>query len=355
MSAGRLSVTPDPSEKRRRRVLPAAALLLLLLAVLAAGLLSWVQDRYTGPGPLAADTTLVIPRGSGVQAIAGQLAAAGVVRAEWEVLAAARYRESARRLKAGEYAFPAGISLQGALELLESGRTVVRRLTVPEGLTSAQIVELLRAEPALAGEVADAPAEGTLLPETYHFSWGDDRGDLLRRMQSAMEHTLADLWAARAPDLPLETPQQAVILASIVEKETGVAAERAKVAGVFVNRLRSGMRLQSDPTVIYGLTGGKGVLDRLLTRADWQHDSAYNTYVIDGLPPGPIANPGRESLAAALNPERHGFVYFVADGSGGHAFAETLEQHNRNVAAWRRIRQERGDQGDGPAETAPQK
>ncbi|WP_114391886.1 endolytic transglycosylase MltG [Oleisolibacter albus] len=332
----------DPPVKRRRWVLPAAAFLLLLLALAGGG--AWYGwQRYTGPGPLAADSQLVIARGSGVQAIARQLAGAGVVRSPYDLMLAAKLRESAQRLKAGEYAFTAGMSVQSVLDLLESGKTVVRRVTVPEGLTSRQILVLLEGEPGLAGTVDPVPADGTLLPETYHYSWGDSRAEIVARMQEAMRKALAELWPGRAAGLPVTTPEQAVTLASIIEKETAVASERPRVAGVFANRLRLGMKLQSDPTIIYALTGGKGPLDRPLTRADWKLDSPYNTYVADGLPPGPIANPGLASLKATLNPEAHKFLYFVADGSGGHAFAETLEAHNRNVAAWRKIRDEQGE------------
>lgn len=331
--------TPD-KPKRRRWLMPAAALLLLLLA--GVGGVVWVGwQRYVGPGPLAQGTTLVIARGTGVQAIARQLTAAGAVRSDRDVLVALKLRDSVRRLKAGEYAIPAGISLRDLLDLVESGKTVVRRFTVPEGLTSAQIVELLRAEPSLAGEVSAIPADGTLLPETYHYAWGDERAALLSRMAADMRKALDSLWPTRAPGLPVKSVEEAVILASIVEKETGVAAERPKVAGVFVNRLRIGMKLQSDPTTIYALTGGKGPLDRPLTRADWKLESPYNTYFIDGLPPGPIANPGLASLKATLNPETHKYLYFVADGTGGHAFAETLDEHNRNVAAWRKVQEGR--------------
>jgi UPF0755 protein len=330
---------------------------LLLAVAVAVGTGWWGWQRYGAPGPSAAETTLVVARGSGVQAIARQLAEAGVVHSPYDVLVAVKARRlladaglfpgegDGRGLRAGEYAFPAGVSLRGVLDLLETGRTVIRRFTVPEGLTSWQIVELLKADPALTGEIASIPADGTLLPETYHYSFGDSRAELVTRMEQAMRRLLAEAWEGRAPDLPVTTPAQAVILASIVEKETAVAAERPKVAGVFTNRLRLRMKLQSDPTVIYALTGGKGPLDRELTRADWRLEHPYNTYHVAGLPPGPIANPGGESIRAVLNPARHDYLYFVADGTGGHAFAETLDQHNRNVVAWRRIRD-----GDGRSE-----
>jgi len=220
---------------------------------------------------------------------------------------------------------------------------VVRRFTVPEGLTSAQITGLLRDEPAFTGEIKSEPAEGSLLPETYHYSWGDNRADLLKRMQTAMQSALKAAWDKRALTLPLQTPQQALVLASIIEKETSVPQERGRIAGVFVNRLLSNMRLQSDPTVIYALTQGAGTLGRPLTRADWKFESPYNTYVIDGLPTAPIGNPGKASIEAAVNPERHDFIYFVADGSGGHAFAKTLAEHNRNVARWREVQKQQGE------------
>ncbi|HZH26287.1 MAG TPA: endolytic transglycosylase MltG [Azospirillaceae bacterium] len=320
----------------------------LLLALAAAGLFAWAVQQYRAPGPLAAERNILIPRGYGVQEIAEQLEVEKVVSSRWLVLAGVRFTEG-RPLRAGEYAFPAGISAEGVVELLRSGRTVVRRLTVAEGLTSAQVVALIQAEPALSGEMGSVPGEGTLLPDTYHFSWGDSRQSVVERMQKAMRDAVAELWAKRAEGLPLERPEQAVVLASIVEKETGVAAERARVAGVFANRLRRNMRLQSDPTVVYGLTNGQGALGRPLTRADWRHASPFNTYQIDGLPPKPIANPGRASLAAAMDPERHDYLYFVADGSGGHAFARTLAEHNRNVARWRQVQRERGEPADAVA------
>lgn len=329
---------PEPAPPRQVRWWRWLAALFLLLAM-AAGAAAWYGwQRYTGPGPATQDQVLVIPRGSGVAAISRQLAAAGITRHPLDLAVALRLRGDGAALRAGEYAFPARISLQGVIDLIISGKTVIRRFTVPEGLTSWQIVELLKADAALTGEVAAIPPDGTLLPETYHYSYGDSRGGLLARMQADMERALERLWTDRAPDLPIASKEQAVILASVVEKETGVAAERPRVAGVFVNRLRIGMKLQSDPTIIYALSDGRGFIDRALTRADWKLGSPYNTYLIDGLPPGPIANPGLLSLQAVMKPEAHKYLYFVADGTGGHAFAETLDQHNRNVVQWRRVR-----------------
>lgn len=228
--------------------------------------------------------------------------------------------------------------MEEALAKLVEGDTVVRKVTVPEGLTSTEIVALINEAEGLSGEIESVPPEGSLLPETFHFTYGDPRNALIERMQADMKRLLDGLWEGRAEDLPISTPEEAVILASIIEKETAVAGERPQVASVFVNRLNRGMPLQSDPTVVYALTDGEGPLGRPLTRQDWKVDSPYNTYANSGLPPGPIANPGRESLEAALQPAETEFLYFVADGSGGHAFAKTLAEHNRNVAKWRRIR-----------------
>jgi UPF0755 protein len=249
-------------------------------------------------------------------------------------------------LRFGEYEIPAGASMEEILEIINSGVGIVRRVIVPEGLTSWQVVELLRARDDLAGEIAEVPAEGTLAPAAYDYSRDTERSVLIEQMTAQQQAWLEEAWAARAPDLPVETPEELLILASIIEKETGVAEERGRVASVFVNRLRRGMRLQTDPTVIYGITRGEGTLGRGLTRAELAAPTPWNTYAIDGLPPTPIANPGRASLMAAAQPETTDLYYFVADGTGGHAFARTLEEHNANVAVWRRIEAERAAEAE---------
>ncbi len=315
----------------------AAILTVAVVAGVAAGV---VWSRFTQPGPLEAETTVIVEPG-GLRAVAATLAAEGVIGDDALFVVVARALGRGAALKAGEYRFAAGVSMRAVLETLVRGKTVVHRLTVPEGLTSAQVVDLLRARPELSGTIDAVPPEGSLLPETYHFSRGEDRAALLSRMQRAMSDALAGLWPQRAADLPLSGPEEAVILASIVERETAVPAERPRVAAVFINRLRRGMRLQSDPTVIYGLSGGDGLIDRRLTRADLRADHPFNTYVHGGLPPAPISNPGRAAIAAVLAPVDTDELYFVADGNGGHAFARTLDEHNRNVRRWRRLRDAR--------------
>jgi UPF0755 protein len=280
---------------------------------------------------------MVVERGAGLDAISAALADAGIVADPFVFRWGARLSGAAKHLRAGEFAFPAGVSPRRVLAILESGKAVVRRLTVAEGLTTAQVAVQVRRAEGLSGDIGVVPEEGALLPETYHFSWGDGRAAILRRMVDGMDQALGELWAGRDPDLPLKTPRDALVLASIVEKETGLAVERARIAGVFVNRLRRGMRLQSDPTVAYGMTAGSGDLGRPLSRADLARPSPYNTYLIGGLPPGPICNPGRAAIAAVVHPEATDALYFVADGSGGHVFARTLAEHNRNVARWRRL------------------
>lgn len=317
-----------------------AALVLLFGALCAAGLAMFGAWRFTASGPLAADTTIILPRGSGTGQIATRLVQAGVLADRWTFLIGARLLEQAGTLRAGEYAIPAHISPRDMMRMMAEGRSVVRRLTVPEGWTVAEVLAHVRAADGLDGDIGETPAEGTLLPETYHFSYGDRRQDIVNRMKKSMDEALARLWAERDPAVPLKTPRDALTLASIIEKETGVAAERAHVGGVFANRLRRGMKLQSDPTVTYGITLGKAPLGRQLLRRDLAHESPYNTYVIEALPPGPIANPGLESLRAAVRPLATDDLYFVASGEGGHAFAKTLDEHLRNVARWRQISRE---------------
>lgn len=315
-----------------------------LVVVLLAG--AWALHEYERPGPLTEEAMVVIPPGASVAGIARRLEDAGVVDEALLIRLGARFEGAEQTLRAGEYAFPAGVSARGAVAILRSGKTVVRPLTVPEGLTVRQVAALLDGTPWLEGELDPLPPEGSLLPETYHASRGDTRADLVGRMQAAMDQALAAAWQDRAPDLPLASPEDALILASIVQREAGTPEEAPRIAGVFINRLRRGMPLQADPTVLYAVSDRLGRLDRPLTRADLAVDSPYNTYLVQGLPPGPIANPGREALAAATRPEDTAALYFVADGNGGHAFATTLAEHNRNVARWRRI--ERGRQAKEP-------
>ena len=311
------------------------------VAVLAALAVGWVLYRFEADGPAGEEIVVAVPPGAGLSAIADQLAGAGVIEDARLFTYGVLLFRSGDRLRAGEYAFPAGVSPRGAMDVLIAGREVAYAITVPEGFTSAEIVALLRADDRLVGDVDEVPPEGALLPETYHVRRGDDRTGLIARMHAAKAEVLAALWAERADGLPFDTPEEALVLASIIEEETAVADERPLVAGVFVNRLARGMRLQSDPTVIYALTAGQGPLGRALTRRDLNEtDSPYNTYRVGGLPPGPISNPGRAAIAAAVNPAETEYLYFVADGSGGHAFARTLAEHQANVRAWRRHQRE---------------
>jgi UPF0755 protein len=319
---------------------------LLLLAVVLGGFSlflanQWLEKNFTASGPSLEEQVLLLPRGSGLSTISVLLEREGLIEDPLVFKLGVRKAGAQADLKAGEYAIPAGASPREIMEILREGKVIVRRVTVPEGLTSREVLALVGAAEQLTGELPPPPPEGSLLPETYHYERGDSAGALLGRMEEAMRETLSQLWDGRAEGLPLKTPEEAVILASIVEKETGVGAERPLVASVFYNRLRLGMPLQSDPTVIFALTKGEKELGRALTRQDWKVDDPYNTYQNAGLPPGPIANPGREALAAVLNPVESEYLYFVADGTGGHAFAKTLAEHNRNVANWRKVQKSR--------------
>ncbi|MCF8496179.1 MAG: endolytic transglycosylase MltG [Alphaproteobacteria bacterium] len=325
----------------------------LWVYVFTAGVLSavagfyWIAHEYTRPGPYSQVISFEALPGQGVHEIAQSLREAGTFRNDAGVYVfeiGARLFDARGTLKAGEYELPPAASIQSINLLLQSGKVMPRLITIPEGITSYEIVEILNAIPHLEGEISAPPPEGSLLPETYSTRRGESRTAVLERLREAMDKLMAELWPGHAENLPFSTPQEALILASIVEKETGKPEERRRIAGVFINRLRQGIPLQTDPTVIYALTqgrpekGGQGPLGRRLLKKDLSVDSPYNTYLHPGLPPGPIANPGRAAIEAVLNPEAHDFLYFVADGTGGHVFGRTLEEHARNVAAWRKKR-----------------
>jgi UPF0755 protein len=318
----------------RRALIAAAAMVLLLGGAGAVAL--WQAVLYlNAPGPLAEARAVVIPRGSPLR-LGEVLQGEGVIHHAAALRIAAQATVGEGPLRAGEFLFPAGASLRDVLTVLRTARPVQHRLTIPEGLTAAAIAVLMERSETLAGD-ALVPAEGAVLPDTYLHERGTPRAVVLERATKAMDRALAEAWAGRAEGLPLANPQEMLVLASIVERETGRADERARVAQVFINRLKRGMRLQSDPTVVYAASGGAGVLDRPISRADLDAQHPYNTYRIPALPPGPIASPGVASLQAVARPAAGDELYFVADGTGGHAFARTLEEHNRNVARWRAL------------------
>jgi UPF0755 protein len=345
---------PLPRRRSRRARHPVviagnAVFTALILLVIAVGAALFVgKQRFDAPGPLAADKVIDVPRGLGMRAIAGLLEKEGVIDQPYIFLGGVIALKARGDLKHGEYKFARRASMADVVDAMIEGRVLQHLFTVPEGLSSEQVVARLLADAALAGEIKDIPREGTLLPNSYKFTRGMTREQMIHRMQQAHARVLADVWAHRSPGLPLESPQDLVTLASIVEKETGRADERTRVAAVFVNRLKRKMRLQSDPTIIYGLTGGKGGLGHPITKNEKEQPNPYNTYQIDGLPPGPIANPGRASLEAVANPARTKELYFVADGTGGHVFAQSYDQHLKNVAKLRELEKAKGQAG-GPA------
>jgi UPF0755 protein len=320
-----------------------------------------VYHQYESPGPLEAARTIVVPKGEGRIAIAERLEKEGIINNRWTFIGGHLVQsmfgaKKMPELKAGEYEIKEHASMRQVMDTLAEGKSILYKVTMPEGLTSQQIVERLKGEANLTGDITKLPAEGTLLPDTYQFSKGASRQEIIDRMQSDMQKQLAKLWEKRAQDLPLRSVEEAVTFASIVEKETGRPEERDRVAAVFYNRLKKGMRLQSDPTIIYGITGGQGTLGRGLTKTEIDTKTPYNTYQINGLPPGPIANPGKAALDATFNPAKTNDLYFVADGSGGHAFSETLKEHNSAVQKWREVEKQakaKAGAADKPAEPDP--
>lgn len=342
----------DEGKRPRRRsdaarhplVLILNTVMLLLVMGLIGGVALLVIGRqaYVAEGPLQEDVAIIIDRGASVDAIATGLEERGVITNRLVFMAAAYGTGATRRLQAGEYIIPARASMEDVMDRLVSGRVVQHSITFAEGLTSAQIVQKMEENEVLTGRVEAIPPEGSLLPETYLFTRGMTRERLIEMMRQERDEALAQIWENRDPDLPVDTPEELVILASIIEKETGQADERERVAAVFVNRLERGMRLQSAPTILYGLHGGDAwTRPRTIFQSDLERPNPYNTYQINGLPPGPIANPGRASLQAAANPADTDDLFFVADGTGGHVFARTYEEHQRNVARWREIERQR--------------
>jgi UPF0755 protein len=334
---------PPPKRSERARnpfvVVGNAVITLVLVLMLGAGATYiYGKQKIEAPGPLREERIVNIPTRAGMTDIADTLQREGVIdNNRWAFIGAVFALKARSELKPGEYQFQKNASLRDVIATIVEGKVVQHAVTIPEGLTSEQIIARLSDSDIFSGAVREMPREGTLLPETYKFPRGTGREQVIARIQQAQKRALAEIWERRIPDLPIKTPEQLVTLASIVEKETGKSDERSRVAAVFVNRLRQKIKLQSDPTIIYGLVGGKGTLGRPIKRSEIQQPSPYNTYVVDGLPPGPIANPGRASLEAAANPARTRDLFFVADGTGGHAFSDTYDQHQKNVAKLRAI------------------
>jgi UPF0755 protein len=313
-----------------------------LIAFVAAALAAlWLVGGWFAPGPLGKDTEFAVKEGESLGAVAEHLTYVGAIGSVDGFRLRARVLGGGAPIKAGSFLLPKGASQRTLIEILQGGKVIRRFVTVPEGMPSIMVAERLMAQSNLTGEVAP-PQEGSILPDTYEIGMGESRAAVVLKMQAAMQRTLKELWAKRSPRTVAKTPEQAVILASIVEKETGKPAERAMVAGLYSNRVKQGMMLQADPTIIYPITRGKP-LGRRIRQSEIAAVNDYNTYSMTGLPKGPITNPGRDSIAAVLNPAQTDALYMVADGTGGHAFAATLEEHNRNVAKWFAIRRARGE------------
>jgi UPF0755 protein len=352
-------VPPPPKRSERARnpfvVIGNAIITILIILMIGAGATYYYgRQILETPGPLQEDKVVNIPTRAGKRDIADALQREGVINVNpWLFIGGVFALKASSDLKPGEYSFQKNASLRDVIATIVEGKVVQHAVTVPEGLTSEQIVTRLTDNDIFAGSVREIPREGTLLPETYKFPRGTTRDQVIQRMQQTQKRVLAEIWERRNPDVPIKSPEQLVVLASIVEKETGKADERSRVAAVFVNRLRQKIKLQSDPTIIYGLVGGKGTLGRPIKRSEITQPSPYNTYVIEGLPPGPIANPGRASLEAAANPARTRDLFFVADGTGGHAFTETYDQHQKNVAKLRTLEKQIQNDTVEPADDAP--
>jgi UPF0755 protein len=352
-------VPPPPKRSERARnpfVIVGNAIITIVLVLMlgSGGAYIYGKQKIEAPGPLPEDKVVNIPARAGMTDIADILQREGVIdNNRWAFIGSVFALKARSELKPGEYSFQKNASLRDVIGTIVEGKVVQHAVTIPEGLTSEQIVARLSDNDIFAGSVREIPREGTLLPETYKFPHGTTRDQVIARMQQSQKRVLAEIWERRNPDIPIKSPEQLVTLASIVEKETGKADERSRVAAVFVNRLRQKIKLQSDPTIIYGLVGGKGTLGRPIKRSEITQPSPYNTYVVDGLPPGPIANPGRASLEAAANPARTRDLFFVADGTGGHSFTETYDQHQKNVAKLRAMEKQIQNDTVEPADDPP--
>lgn len=319
----------------------------LVLVVLGAGLVFlYGKSVFESAGPLTEPQTVVIKEGSSLSQISSKLLSNDVIDNGWIFSQGVKAHKAQSSMKAGEYIFQPEMSMYDVMETIRSGKGILHKVTLPEGLTVFQIFQRLAQNEILEGPLPETlPPEGSLMPDTYPFQRGTTRAEVIERMKVAQQTFLAEIWEKRVPDLPISTPEELVTLASIVEKETGKADERPRVASVFINRLNRGMKLQSDPTILYGIFGGEGKpSDRPIYKSDIETPTPYNTYTIPALPPGPIANPGRAAMEAVANPSRTDDVFFVANGTGGHVFAKTLDEHNQNVARWRQIEKQLKEQ-----------